>query len=545
MSELVKAGADVTAVPADDDLGMAAAVAARAAVSTAEAIAAEAAAEVAAEAASTAAAALQAATVAAARAVAKANYVAAKAALAAVAAANETAMAGALQLSPSATPTAAVARGGIEGRHQIAGTSAAEADARTAASAAAMAAVSKIAVAVTAAAAVAAHAAEEAAALVAEQLKQADSATALALGGATVGSRPVVEAAAAPQLQPTGTDAEISVLPSSTGDTTADSGRRLDEIFHEVVVREAAARHWDDRAADRDAGAAAREAFQAMTQRGTTRSGSAEARQDRVASVVDRAHARRDRDAAARAIAEIQDLLHRPGAAAEINAEHDVNAALARDDAAVARDEAAEARDAAPHGVPDDRQAAGDRAHAAEDRAAAAVDREEAASDRQVAADSLRVAYRDELTGVLLRTAGREQMNQALDRAGRSHESLAFGFLDVDNLKRVNDGQGHAAGDLLLLEMGSALRHHLRSYDIVVRYGGDEFVCALPGSELADAELRLTEVGVLLGRTFAGAVFSIGLAMWQPGESLDDVVARADADLYDRRTTRKAAIQLP
>ena len=107
------------------------------------------------------------------------------------------------------------------------------------------------------------------------------------------------------------------------------------------------------------------------------------------------------------------------------------------------------------------------RALAAADRAAAARDREHAARERRTAATRLENAYRDDVTGVLSRTAGRDQLRQALARAHRSGEPLVVAFLDVDHLKRINDERGHAYGDRLLQEVGLALRQGLRSYDVL------------------------------------------------------------------------------
>ena len=138
-----------------------------------------------------------------------------------------------------------------------------------------------------------------------------------------------------------------------------------------------------------------------------------------------------------------------------------------RDAAARARDEAAAARDAASAAAGDTPQAARDRALAAQDRAAAARDRELAAQERRAAAARLQNAYRDDVTGVLSRGAGRDQLRQALARAHRTGEPLVVAFLDVDHLKRINDERGHAYGDRLLQEVGLALRQGLRSYDVL------------------------------------------------------------------------------
>jgi diguanylate cyclase (GGDEF)-like protein len=237
-----------------------------------------------------------------------------------------------------------------------------------------------------------------------------------------------------------------------------------------------------------------------------------------------------------------------------------------------ARDVAAEARDAASAWDGASREVAGDRVAAALDRHAAALraatesaidiavevrlataavvreerrasdardaaaaDRFEAALDRDDAADDLRLAYRDQLTGALLRTAGSEQLGQAADRAHRTGEPLVVAFLDVDHLKTVNDRDGHGAGDALLRAVATALRVGLRSYDIVVRYGGDEFVCALPGSGITEADSRFRHVQQLLLDTMSNATVSFGLAALRPDESVVEAVARADAEMYRAR----------
>ena len=216
-------------------------------------------------------------------------------------------------------------------------------------------------------------------------------------------------------------------------------------------------------------------------------------------------------------------------------------AARARDAAALTRDRAAEAR------TTDDvsrlhRDLVEERLLAARDRAAAALDRREAALDRRRASLYLRKAYRDELTGALQREAGSEQLAQAVDRARRSSESLVVAFLDVDHLKRVNDDAGHAAGDALLRAVGRALRAGLRSYDLVVRYGGDEFVCALPDLTLKAAMRRFDQVSAILAADVPNGSISVGVAHLRPEESVDALILRADRALYRaRKRTRLIA----
>ena len=176
-----------------------------------------------------------------------------------------------------------------------------------------------------------------------------------------------------------------------------------------------------------------------------------------------------------------------------------------------------------------------DRLLAARDRAEAALDRKQAALDRQRAAEYLRRTYRDALTGALQREAGTDRLQREADRTHRAGGILAIGFLDVDGLKKVNDEAGHAAGDHVLRAVGTALAQRLRTYDLVVRWGGDEFVCALPGSTLESATRRFADVAALLRELHPGATFTVGIAVQERGDTLQATVDRADRDLYDKR----------
>jgi diguanylate cyclase (GGDEF)-like protein len=172
---------------------------------------------------------------------------------------------------------------------------------------------------------------------------------------------------------------------------------------------------------------------------------------------------------------------------------------------------------------------------AARDRAAAALDRHQAALDRYRAEAVLRRIYRDQLTGALQRDVGRDRIAEEIDRAHRAQEELTLAFLDVVGLKRVNDQHGHAAGDHLLKMVGQALRAGLRSYVVVVRYGGDEFVSALPNTGRAEARRRFFEVSGTLSRLHPGAEISVGLALLGEDDTVDALVARADQDMYAGR----------
>ena len=111
---------------------------------------------------------------------------------------------------------------------------------------------------------------------------------------------------------------------------------------------------------------------------------------------------------------------------------------------------------------------------------------------------------RDELTGVLNRQAGFAALGRELDRCRRAGERFVLGYLNVDGMKEVNGHEGLRGGDELLRKVTAALRATLRSYDVIMRLGGDEFLFSLPGADMATAELRANEFGVILAEEAPG-----------------------------------------
>ena len=212
-------------------------------------------------------------------------------------------------------------------------------------------------------------------------------------------------------------------------------------------------------------------------------------------------------------------------------------AAERRDRAADERDRAADRRDRAdrrssPRGFA---QAADDRRRAARDRRRASHDRRRASNDRRQASNDRHQAGLDSLTGALRRDRGAVDLQREIDRAGRSDGLLVLAFVDVDGLKAINDAHGHAAGDRALRAVAAALLDGLRSYDLVVRYGGDEFLCGLPGSDLDAAQRRFDAVARTLAEQNPGTSVSIGLAELADPDTLGALTARADASLYAAR----------
>ena len=145
-------------------------------------------------------------------------------------------------------------------------------------------------------------------------------------------------------------------------------------------------------------------------------------------------------------------------------------------------------------------------------------------------------AMLDDLTGILRRGAGVAALEREVARAQRSLLGrLVVAFIDVDGLKEVNDTMGHAAGDQLLRAVAAALSSRLRGQDLVLRYGGDEFVVVLPDTDLVGAHQTLLEIRARLQERMGRKPFSLGLTEMRAGDSAESLVRRADAALYENR----------
>jgi diguanylate cyclase (GGDEF)-like protein len=251
-------------------------------------------------------------------------------------------------------------------------------------------------------------------------------------------------------------------------------------------------------------------------------------------------------------------------------------AAHARDTAAVARDQSAELHDrelardvwSADGGraltgadivlraAENRRRAAADRAAAAQIRSRAAADRESAARDRDHAARDrrqaqtdreallrqLELAETDALTGVRTRAAGLADLDHEIERARRASAPLVVAYVDVVGLKVVNDTRGHTAGDALLQRVVHAIRDHMRCYDLLVRLGGDEFLCAMSGATKDDARKRFRAIKDALAAGPDRCQIKVGFAALAPQDSADALIRRADAELpISRRSALRVA----
>ena len=139
------------------------------------------------------------------------------------------------------------------------------------------------------------------------------------------------------------------------------------------------------------------------------------------------------------------------------------------------------------------------------------------------------MARHDQLTGLSNRRALEEQLPQAMARARRRRSPLCVAILDIDHFKEYNDSHGHLAGDEVLRACAKAWDSALRGEDMIVRFGGEEFLVLLPDTP---PEQAAEIVERLRMKTPMGQTCSAGLACWDFAETVDDLLGRADKALY-------------
>jgi diguanylate cyclase (GGDEF)-like protein/PAS domain S-box-containing protein len=142
------------------------------------------------------------------------------------------------------------------------------------------------------------------------------------------------------------------------------------------------------------------------------------------------------------------------------------------------------------------------------------------------------MARTDPTTGLPNRRSWEEEVREAISRAQRQGTSLAVALVDLDRFKLFNDTHGHPAGDALLADAAASWRLALRVTDFIARYGGEEFALLLPDCPLDEA---LAVLDRLRAATPQNQTASVGIAHWDQSESPENLVARADAALYEAK----------
>jgi diguanylate cyclase (GGDEF)-like protein len=161
------------------------------------------------------------------------------------------------------------------------------------------------------------------------------------------------------------------------------------------------------------------------------------------------------------------------------------------------------------------------------------------------------LAMRDELTGLYNRRYIMDVLTRQKALADRGHVGFALCYCDLDHFKRINDRFGHQVGDLALKDFSDIALSVVRSADFVARLGGEEFLLVLIGADSDTASTvarRLCErsklLAVIPGDPEYRVTVSVGVARFQPGERIEDVIQRSDRALYAAKAAGRDQIVL-
>ena len=153
-------------------------------------------------------------------------------------------------------------------------------------------------------------------------------------------------------------------------------------------------------------------------------------------------------------------------------------------------------------------------------------------------------AIHDPLSGLLNRRYLHEYLPHMLQHAIRTNHSLCVGMIDIDYFKRINDLYGHDAGDEVIKHIGTILKNGIRDSDIACRFGGEEFVIVLIGTDLQHANITMEHIRMEVKNTqifvqnqlLPPITISIGIAEApRHGETIDDILREADSALYSAK----------
>jgi len=149
------------------------------------------------------------------------------------------------------------------------------------------------------------------------------------------------------------------------------------------------------------------------------------------------------------------------------------------------------------------------------------------------------LAFTDSLTGVNNRRRFFELANKELERSKRTNRPFCCLSLDIDHFKTINDSHGHDQGDIVLKRLGDLSLEELRTNDVFGRIGGEEFSALLVETDMETSLLvaerlrkRVERQSIPTGAAPITFTISIGVSRWQPGDSIDTIMQRADKALY-------------
>ncbi|EXJ22592.1 Response regulator/GGDEF domain protein [Alkalibacterium sp. AK22] len=163
-----------------------------------------------------------------------------------------------------------------------------------------------------------------------------------------------------------------------------------------------------------------------------------------------------------------------------------------------------------------------------------------------LAATLIELMDQDELTGIFNRRSIMGQLKAQMSLSGINKEPLIVAMVDIDDFKQINDSKGHVFGDYVLKETAKALKDSLGTQGMVGRYGGEEFLLILPVCSIEAAKLTLENCRVAVIHneflTNEAVSVSIGFALYQGGQTLEDLVTESDMNLYCAKAQGKNCV---
>ena len=164
-----------------------------------------------------------------------------------------------------------------------------------------------------------------------------------------------------------------------------------------------------------------------------------------------------------------------------------------------------------------------------------------------------RTSVIDELTGLHNRRWMRDILDRQMKRSQMNNEPLSLLMLDIDHFKKVNDNFGHLAGDQVIRAVAQKMMINVRPTDLLVRFGGEEFIIVLPMTDLAGARIvaericrsvRQAQIVDGVGNRLPPVTISIGIAQMTEDESQDSLIERADQVMYKAKNNGRDRVEV-
>ncbi|KAF2956942.1 GGDEF domain-containing protein [Marinitoga sp. 38H-ov] len=154
-----------------------------------------------------------------------------------------------------------------------------------------------------------------------------------------------------------------------------------------------------------------------------------------------------------------------------------------------------------------------------------------------------RLASLDSLTKVYNRRMGFELLNHLIFLSQRKNKPLIIGFIDIDNLKYINDNFGHSIGDKIIITVSKIIKKNIRKSDILARYGGDEFFvglydCNIESAKRIEKNIKFELANISKSENLPINV-SIGFIEYNENETIDSLISKADKIMYQNKRKNK------